>query len=53
VALRICKAVIKLGSHLNSYTTIDQLLSFISPLLADEEQNSSKEESYEFEEGQE
>lgn len=37
VALRICKAVIKEGRHLSSYNTIDQLLSFISPLLLDDE----------------
>lgn len=49
--MRICKAVIKEGRHLASYNTIDQLLSFISPLLADDD--SGKEESYEFEEGQE
>ena len=52
VALRICKAVIKEGRHLSSYNTIDQLLNFISPLLQDDE-NGGKEESYEFEEGQE
>lgn len=50
VALRICKAVIKEGNHLQSYNTIDQLLNFISPLLLDDE-NGGKEESYEFEEG--
>lgn len=52
VALRICKAVFKEGAHLSSYNTIDQLLGFISPLLQDDE-NGGKEESYEFEEGQE
>jgi hypothetical protein len=52
VALRICKAVIKEGHHLSSLATVDQLLSFISPLLCDDE-NGGKEESYEFEEGQE
>ena len=52
VALRICKAVIKEGHHLTDLTTVDQLLSFISPLLCDDEQGG-KEESYEFEEGQE
>jgi len=50
VALRICKAVIKEGQHLSSLATVDQLLSFISPLLCDDE-NGAKEESYEFEEG--
>jgi hypothetical protein len=50
VALRICKAVIKEGHHLSSLATVDQLLSFISPLLCDDE-NGGKEESYEFEEG--
>ena len=52
VALRICKAVIKEGHHLTNLLTVDQLLSFISPLLCDDEQGG-KEESYEFEEGQE
>jgi len=37
---------------LSSLATVDQLLSFISPLLCDDEQGG-KEESYEFEEGQE
>jgi vacuolar protein sorting-associated protein 35 len=50
VALRICKAVIKEGHHLTDLTTVDQLLSFISPLLCDDDQGG-KEESYEFEEG--
>ena len=52
VALRICKAVIKEGHHLTDLNTVDQLLSFINPLLCDDEQGG-KEESYEFEEGQE
>jgi hypothetical protein len=52
VALRICKAVIKEGKTIQSYTTTDQLLGFITPLLQDDE-NGGKEESYEFEEGQE
>jgi len=50
VALRICKAVIKEGHYLHSYNTIDQLLSFIAPLLRDDD-NGGKEETYEFEEG--
>lgn len=50
VALRICKAVVKEGQHLSSCTTVDQLLSFITPLLCDDEQGG-KEEAYEFEEG--
>ena len=37
---------------MSSFTTVDQLLSFITPLLCDDEQGS-KEEAYEFEEGQE
>ena len=37
---------------LSSHNTIDQLLSFIVPLLKDDE-DGGKEESYEFEEGQE
>lgn len=44
--------MIKEGHYLNSYNTIDALLSFIEPLLKDDE-NGGKEESYEFEEGQE
>jgi hypothetical protein len=52
VALRVCKAVIKEGSYLQSYNTIDQLLNFISPLLVDDA-DGGKEEAYEFEEGQE
>lgn len=52
VALRICKAVIKEGKYLQNHVTTDQLLSFITPLLQDDEQGG-KEESYEFEEGQE
>lgn len=42
--------MIKEGHHLSSLATVDQLLSFISPLLCDDE-NGGKEESYEFEEG--
>lgn len=52
VALRICKAVVKEGHLLNSYTLIDSLLQFITPLTKDD-QDGGKEESYEFEEGQE
>jgi len=52
VSVRICKAVIKEGHLLSSYQTIDSLLSFVSPLLKDDE-DGAKEESYEFEEGQE
>jgi len=51
VALKICKAVIKEGSHLSNFETVDQLLEFIQPLLVDDD--GGKEEAYEFEEGQE
>lgn len=51
VAVSICKAVIKDRSLLSSLATVDQLLSFIKPLLGDDDQG--KEETYEFEEGQE
>lgn len=51
VALRICQAVIKERASLDSAETVDQLLEFVKPLLADDE--SGKEESYEFDEGQE
>lgn len=51
VALKICKAVISKGGNLNNLNTVDQLLDFIQPLLVDDD--TGKEESYEFEEGQE
>ena len=52
MALRICKAVIKDNKIISSARTVDQLLEFIKPLLMDDEQGG-KEESFEFEEGQE
>lgn len=50
VALRICKAVIKDNKYLESGRTVDQLLDFIKPLLADDE-SGGKEEPFEFEDG--
>jgi vacuolar protein sorting-associated protein 35 len=52
VALRIVKAVINDKNQLNSSKTVDQLIDFILPLLQDDK-DSSPEEPYEFEEGQE
>lgn len=52
VAVSICKAVIKDRSPLSSLATVDQLLGFIKPLLGDDDAGG-KEESYEFDEGQE
>jgi hypothetical protein len=37
VALRICKAVIKDKSKLQTSKTVEQLLDFIKPLLGDDE----------------
>jgi hypothetical protein len=51
VALRICKAVIKDKKFIDSGRTVDQLIDFIKPLLADDEAGG-KEESFEFEDGQ-
>lgn len=49
VALRIVKAVIKDKKPLDNPQTIDQLIDFIMPIMADEKE-SDKEEQYEFEE---
>lgn len=51
VALRICQAVVKEQAPLDNAETVDRLLLFIAPLLEDDE--SGKEENYEFDEGQE
>lgn len=50
--MRICKAVVKDNKKISSARTVDQLIEFIKPLLIDDEQGG-KEESFEFEEGQE
>lgn len=52
VALRIVKAVINDKNKLSSPKTVDQLISFIMPLLEDDK-DAAQEEPYEFEEGQE
>jgi vacuolar protein sorting-associated protein 35 len=52
VALRIVKAVINDKNNLQSPKTVDQLIDFIMPLLQDDK-DSTEEEAYEFEEGQE
>ena len=52
VALKICKAVIKDNKVITSARTVEQLLEFIKPLLVDDE-SGGREESFEFEEGQE
>jgi hypothetical protein len=51
VALRISQAVLKDKRPLDRVKTVDRLISFINPLLADDK-DSSKEEPYEFTEGQ-
>jgi len=53
VSLRIVKAVFKSKKKLDSPDIINQLLSFIDPLLKDDEENEEEVESYEFEEEQE
>ena len=52
VALRIVKAVINDKNPLSSPKTVDQLIDFVMPLLQDDK-DSSSDEPYEFEEGQE
>jgi len=51
VAIKIVKVVIKDKIVLNSPKTVDQLIEFIQPLLADDKEGS-KEDPYEFDEGQ-
>lgn len=50
VALRITQAVLKDKRPLDRFKTVDRLISFINPLLADDKE-ASKEEPYEFNEG--
>lgn len=52
VALKIVKSVIKDNKPLQSGKTVDQLIEFIMPLLQDDKEAGSKEDPYEFEEGQ-
>ena len=52
VAVRIVKAVINDKNKLSSPKTVDQLIDFVMPLLQDDK-DSTAEEPYEFEEGQE
>lgn len=51
VALKIVKSVLNDNKPLTKSETIDQLIEFIMPLLQDEK-DSQKEDTYEFEEGQ-
>jgi len=51
VALRITQAVLKDKRPLDKIKTVDRLISFINPLLADDK-DAAKEEPYEFTEGQ-
>ena len=52
VSLRIVKAVFKSKRKLDNQDIINQLLSFIEPLLKDDEEMEEEPESYEFEEEQ-
>jgi len=51
VALKIVKVVIKDNVKLTSTQTVEQLIEFIMPLLADDKDSGAKEDPYEFEEG--
>ena len=51
VALKIVKVVIKDNISLGTSKTVDQLIEFIMPLLADDTDSGAKEDPYEFEEG--
>jgi hypothetical protein len=48
VAVRIVQAVIKDKRPLNSIKTVDRLINFTQPLLADDSEPGSKEDPYEF-----
>ena len=52
VALKIVKSVLKDNKPLSVLETVDQLIEFIMPLLQDDAGDDSKEDTYEFEEGQ-
>ena len=53
VSLRIVKAVFKSKRKLDSMEILHQLLSFIEPLIKDDEESGEDPEVYEFEEEQE
>lgn len=53
VSLRIVKAVFKSKRKLDSMEIINQLLSFVEPLIKDDENAEEEPEAYEFEEEQE
>jgi vacuolar protein sorting-associated protein 35 len=53
VSLRIVKAVFKSKRKLDNIDLVNQLLSFIEPLLRDDENGDNEVEAYEFEEEQE
>ena len=53
VALRIVKAVFKAKRMLDNLEIVEQLLSFIDPLMRDDEEGEDDTEPYEFEEEQE
>jgi hypothetical protein len=52
VAVRIVQAVIKNKRPLDKLKTVDRLLDFIKPLVADDSEAGAKEEPYEFTESQ-
>jgi len=52
VAIRIVQAVIKDKREINSIKTVERLINFTQPLLADDAEPSSKEDPYEFAESQ-
>jgi hypothetical protein len=52
VAVRIVQAVIKDKRPLDKLRTVDRLLDFIKPLIADDNEAGAKEEPYEFAESQ-
>lgn len=53
VSLRIVKAVFKSKRKLDNLEIVNQLLSFIEPLLKDDDDGAEEVEAYEFEEEQE
>lgn len=53
VSLRILKAVFKSKRRLDTLEILNQLLTFVQPLLKDDENNEEQLEAYEFEEEQE
>jgi vacuolar protein sorting-associated protein 35 len=53
VSLRIVKALFKSRMRLDNMDILTQLLSFVEPLLKDDENNEEETEAYEFQEEQE